>query len=102
MKDKDIIDLLGLTDRTIKVGVSIEDDLQYMIENGIDKYYEELDKYNQRKKEFVEMFRECYDDIVKIIELDPRKRIAVDCFTCIKGMDLSKQYGRPLKSYKAK
>lgn len=38
MKDKDIIDLLGLTDRKIEVGISIEDDLRYMIENGIDEY----------------------------------------------------------------
>lgn len=97
MKDKDILDLLGLTDRTIKVGVTIDDDLQYMLENGIDKYYEELDKYNKRKQEFIEMFKECYDDIVKFIELDPRKRIAVDCYTCLKGMDLSKQYGKPKK-----
>lgn len=97
MKDKDILDLLGLTDRTIRVGVNIEDDLQYMLENGFDKYYEELDKYNKRKQEFIEMFKECYDDIVKYIELDPRKRIAVDCYTCFKGMDLSKQYGKPKK-----
>lgn len=99
MKDKDILDLLGLTDRTIKVGVTIDDDLQYMLENGIDKYYEELDKYNKRKQEFIEMFKECYDDIVKFIELDPRKRIAVDCYTCLKGMDLSKQYGKPKKRF---
>lgn len=97
MTDKDIIDLLGLTDRKINVGVSIEDDLQYMIDNGIEKYYEELENYNKRKKEFVNMFKECYDDIVKYIELDPKKRIAVNCYTCIKGMDLSKQYGKPQK-----
>lgn len=95
MKDKDIIDLLGLTDRKIEVGISIEDDLRYMIENGIDEYYKELEKKEERKREFVKMFKECYDDIVKIIEFDPHKRIAVDCYTCIRGMDLSKQYGKP-------
>ena len=36
-----------------------------------------------------------YDEIVKFISLDPMQRIAVDCFTCIKGMDLSKKYGKP-------
>ena len=41
------------------------------------------------------MFEECYDDIVKIIVLDGR--IPVECFTCAKGMDLSKQYGKPKK-----
>ena len=34
-------------------------------------------------------------EIVKFIEIDGR--IAVNCFTCIKGMDLSKQYGKPKK-----
>ena len=41
------------------------------------------------------MFKRNYDEIVKFISLDPQKRIAVDCFTCLKGMDLSKQYGKP-------
>lgn len=97
MTDKDILDLLGLTDREIVVGLNIEDDLQYMIDNGIEKYYQELENYNKRKKEFVAMFKECYDDIVKFISLDPKRRIAVDCYTCFKGVDLSKQYGKPKK-----
>ena len=41
------------------------------------------------------MFKRNYDEIVKFISLDPKQRIAVDCFTCIKGMDLPKQYGKP-------
>lgn len=95
MKDKEILDLLGLTDKTIKVGVSIDDDLQYVIENGIDKYLQELEEQKKRKQEFIEMFKECYNDIVKFIEIDGR--IAVNCYTCIKGMDLTKQYGKPKK-----
>ena len=39
------------------------------------------------------MFKRNYNEIVKFIELDGR--IAVECFTCIKGMDLSKKYGKP-------
>ena len=35
---KELLDLLGLTDKTIKVGVSLDNDLQYIIENGIDEY----------------------------------------------------------------
>ena len=27
------------------------------------------------------------------MEQDPKQRVAISCFTCIKGMDLSKQYG---------
>ena len=97
MSDKEILDLLGLTDRTIKVGVDLEQDLQYVIENGIDKYLKEIQKKEDKKKEFIELFRECYDEIVEIMEFDPRKRVAVNCFTCIRGMDLSKQYGNPKK-----
>ena len=36
MKDKDILDLLGLTDKTIKL--ELTKDLEYVIENGIDDY----------------------------------------------------------------
>lgn len=42
MSDKEILDLLDLNDRTIKVGVDLEQDLQYVIENGIDKYLKEI------------------------------------------------------------
>ncbi len=97
MSDKEILDLLGLTDRTIKVGVDLEQDLQYVIENGIDKYLKETQEKEDKKKEFIELFRECYDEIVEIMEFDPRKRVAVNCLTCVRGMDLSKQYGKPKK-----
>lgn len=100
MKGKDILDLLGLTDKEITL--ELTKDLNYVIENGIDNYLQKLKEQENKKQEFIEMFKECYDDIVKIIEFDPYKRIAVDCYTCIKGMDLSKQYGKPLKSYKKK
>lgn len=59
------------------------------------KYLEVQKEHENRKREFVELFKECYGDIVKIMELDPHKRVAVNCFTSIKGMDLSKQYGKP-------
>ncbi len=36
MKDKDILDLLGLTDR--KINLTLEDDLNYIIDNGMDVY----------------------------------------------------------------
>ena len=100
MKGKDILDLLGLTDKEITLELS--KDLNYVIENGIDNYLEKLKEHENKKQEFIQLFKECYDDIVKIIEFDPYKRIAVDCYTCIRGMDLSKQYGKPLKSYKKK
>ena len=100
MKGKDILDLLGLTNKEITL--ELTKDLNYVIENGIDNYLQKLQEHENKKQEFINMFKECYDDIVKIIEFDPYKRIAVNCYTCIRGMDLSKQYGKPLKSYKKK
>lgn len=98
MKDKkisidlDIEDLLGLTEPKKH---SLEYDLNFIIENGIEDYIKQQENEKQKDREFVEMFKRNYDEIVKFISLDPMQRIAVDCFTCIKGMDLSKKYGKP-------
>ena len=73
-----------------EIHITLEDD----IKDIMDKYYDELQEH-EKKKEILSLFKECYDDIVKIIELDHHKRVPVNCFTCIKGMDLSKQYGKP-------
>lgn len=91
MKNKDIIELLGLSDKNITI--TLEDEIL----NTMNKYYNEQQEHEEKKKEFMGLFKECYDDIVRIIELDSQQRIAVNCFTCIKGMDLSKQYGKPKK-----
>lgn len=88
----DIEDLLGLKEP--KKG-TLEYDLNFVLENGIDEYIKQQEDEKRKDKEFVEMFKRNYDDIVKFISLDPKQRIAVDCFTCIKGVDLSKQYGKP-------
>ena len=88
----DLEDLLSLKEPNKN---SLEYDLNFIIENGMDKYFEVQKEHENKKREFVELFKECYSDIVKIMELDPHKRVAVNCFTCIKGMDLSKQYGKP-------
>lgn len=90
----DIEDLLGLKEP--KKG-TLEYDLNFILENGIDEYIKQQEYEKRKDKEFIEMFKRNYDDIVKFISLDPKQRIAVDCFTCIKGVDLSKQYGKPKK-----
>ncbi len=87
----DLLKWFGLSDKNITI--TLEDEIL----NTMNKYYNEQQKYEEKKKEFIRLFKECYDDIVKIIELDNQQRIAVNCFTCIKGMDLSKQYGKPKK-----
>ena len=98
MKDKkisidlDIEDLLGLTEPKKN---SLEYDLNFILENGIDDFIKKQEEHENKKREFIELFKECYSDIVKIMEFDPHKRVPVNCYTCIKGMDLSKQYGKP-------
>ena len=86
----DIDDLLNLKEPNKD---SLEYDLNFIIENGIEDYIKQQENEKQKDREFVEMFKRNYNEIVKFIELDGR--IAVECFTCIKGMDLSKKYGKP-------
>ena len=88
----DIKDLLGLKEPSKD---SLEYDLNFIVNNGMDEYLKQLEDEKRRDREFVELFKRNYNDIVKIIEFDPHKRIAVNCYTCIKGMDLYKQYGKP-------
>ena len=88
--DLDIEDLLGLTEP--KKG-TLEYDLDFIINNGMEEYIKQQEEEKRKDREFVELFKRNYDDIVKFIEIDGR--IAVECFTCIKGMDLSKKYGKP-------
>ena len=90
--DLDIEDLLGLTEP--KKG-TLEYDLNFIINNGMEEYIKQQEEEKRKDREFVELFKRNYNDIVKIIEFDPHKRIPVNCYTCIKGMDLSKQYGKP-------
>ena len=95
MKDKDILDLLGLTDR--KINLTLEDDLNYIIDNGMDVYLKKEQEYNDKKQEFINMFKDCYDDLCVFMEQDPKQRVAISCFTCQNGIDLRKQYGKPKK-----
>lgn len=87
--DFELEDLLGLKDNKN----SLEYDLNFVIDNGIDEYLMQIQEHEQKKKEFVALFKECYDDIVKIIDKDPKQRIIVDCIGCKTwGKDLSHHY----------
>ena len=90
--DLDIEDLLGLKEPSKN---SLEYDLNFIIENGMEEYLKLQEEEKRKDREFVELFKRNYNEIIKFIEIDGR--IAVNCFTCIKGMDLSKQYGTPKK-----
>ena len=90
----DLEDLLGLKEPSKN---SLEYDLNFIIENGMEEYIKQQEEHEQKKKEFIEMFKECFDELCLFMEKDPKQRVAISCFTCIKGMDLSKQYGKPKK-----
>ena len=88
----DIDDLLEIKETNKN---SLEYDLNFILNNGLNEYIKQQEDEKRRDREFIELFKRNYDEIVKIVEFDPHKRIPVNCFTCIKGMDLSKQYGKP-------
>ena len=92
MKGKDILDLLGLTNKEITL--ELTKDLNYVIENGIDNYLQKLQEHENKKQEFIQMFKECFDELCLFMEKDSLHRVPISCYTCIKGMDLSKQYGK--------
>ena len=92
----DLEDLLGLKEPNKN---SLDYDLNFVVENGIDKYLKQQEDELKKDKEFLELFKRNYDKIVKIIQMDSKQRIAVDCLGCRYGgrLDLSKQYGKPQK-----
>ena len=92
--DLDIEDLLGLTEPKKN---SLEYDLNFILENGIDDYIKKQEEHENKKKEFIELFKECFDEICFYMEKGPKRRVSVNCFTCIKGMNLRDQYGKPQK-----
>lgn len=100
MKDKkisidlDLEDLFNLNETNKN---TLEYDLNFILDNGIEKYIENQKQFEEEKRNFIELFKECYDELCVFMEQDPKQRVAISCFTCIKGMDLSKQYGRPKK-----
>ena len=92
--DLDIEDLLGLKDTNKN---TLDYDLNFIINNGMEEYIKQQEKHELKKKEFIDLFKECYDELCEFMEKDPEHKVPISCFTCIKGMDLSKQYGKPKK-----
>ena len=92
--DLDIEELLGLSEPKKN---TLEYDLNFIIENGIEKYNQMQEEHENKKKEFMQLFRECFDEICFYMEKDPKRRVSVNCFTCIKGIDLRDKYGKSTK-----
>ena len=103
---------LGLTDKKLTLEVDIvnnmtnepkKDTLEYDIlhyfDNPKDKYINELLQEEEKRKEFIRLFRLCFDDIIHIIQTDPKQQIAVNCLGCRYSgrLDLSACYGKHKK-----
>ena len=92
--DLDIEELLGLTEPKKN---TLEYDLNFILENSIDDYIKKQEEYENKKREFIELFKECFDELCVFMEKDDKRRVPISCFTCIKGMDLRDKYGKPQK-----
>ena len=91
MTDKELLKMFGLYDRSVKL--TLEED----INKTMNDFVKESEEYEEKKKEFISLFKACYDDLCLFMEKDPQHRVSISCFTCIRGMDLSKQYGKRSK-----
>ena len=91
MRDKDILNMLGINDRTIRF--TLEEDIL----NTMGDFVRDNEEHQAKKREFVSLFKECFDELCFFMEKDPEHKVAISCYTCIRGMDLSKQYGKPKK-----
>lgn len=111
MKDKDLLNMLGLNDRTITLGFD-DEYLQIMLEKKIDDYLKKLDEekkkeeqinyYKQEhekyieKKKYIDMFKDTFV-YGKIKDTLIRDGFIYRCPFCL---DVSNQYGRPIETYK--
>ena len=110
MKDKDILNMLGLNDRTITLTAD-DEYLQIMLEKKIDNYLKKLDEEKQRKDK-IDYYKNQYEKFQKkndfIKNFDDRfiygklkDKLIKDGFIyrCPFCLDVSHQYGRSLNSY---
>ncbi len=109
MKDKDILKALGLSSRTISVG--IEEDVQIMVEDKIDRYLKKIDNDKKKqdtidtlkkehsaylkKEEFLKYFNDTYV-YRKIRNKLISDKFVNDCKFCW-GIDVSGQYAKAKK-----
>lgn len=88
----DIADLLGLSEPKKD---SLEYDLTFILENGIDKYKELQDNKQKAKDEFVDMLFDSYV-MNKLKNRLIRDGFVYQCKYCW-GLDVSGQYGKATK-----
>lgn len=104
MKDKkisidlDIEDLLGLKEPNKN---TLEYDLNFIFENGIESYNKMVEEHENKKREFMELFRECFNEIINEFQNDPKQQIAVNCAGCRYSNRVQLGYGK-LKTTRTK
>ena len=110
MKDKDILNMLGLNDRTITLGLD-DEYLQITIEKKSNDYLKKIDEENEKKKridiykqeyelfkekrKYIDMFRDTFV-YGKIKDTLIRDGFIYRCPYCL---DLSSQYVKPTKNH---
>lgn len=111
MKDKDLLKLLGLNDRTISIGLN-DEYLQITLEKKLDDYLKKLEEKREKDK-LINSLKNGYEnyqekehliDLLKskiivnaIKDILIKEGFSYRCPTCL---DVSSQYGRPLQTYK--
>lgn len=96
--------LLDLDDKTINVEVQSEEpkkgtleyDILHFMDNP-DAYLKEKEDWNLKKKEFMALFRDCFNEIIGEFQSDPKQQIAVNCWGC-KVSNKVDGYGRTIRS----
>ena len=91
--DFDLEDLLGLSEPKKH---TLEYDISFIMENGLEKYLEEQRKIQQAKDDFINTFNDRYV-YNKIKDRLIREGFVYRCPFCL---DLSNSYGRAIKKYK--
>ena len=89
--DLDIEELLGLSEPKKN---TLEYDLNFIIENGIEKYNQMQQEHENKKKEFMQLFRECFQEIIWEFQKGPRQQIAVNCAGCRYSNRVELGYGK--------
>ncbi len=87
--DLDLDDLLGLKDNQ-----SLEYDLNLITEKGYDEYLKQQQEHEIKKREFMELFKENFQEIVNLFRDDPKEQIAVNCAGCKMSNRIELGYGK--------
>lgn len=110
MTDKQLLDMLGLKDRTISI--AFDEDYQKILEHKVDDYLKKIDE-EKKKEDLINLLKtgkQSFDEKEHLIEL-LKSRMVINAikdimikegfsYRCPTCLDVSREYGRPLQTYK--